>query len=307
MTVRSPGTPPARVERNTAGGILPKPDHVSALLFYLAGVALLSFMDALIKHVAGRYPTPEVGFMRNASGLAVIGLICVVLRPGWPTREMLVVNGMRSVLTAVLALTFFFSLYALPLAEAVALSFLSPTFLALFGAWLLKERLSPRIGLALGVGFLGVMIIVSGQIGGTAYGPWALAGAGCALISAVIYALSMVLLRARARTDPIPLIVLVLHLGTTILLLGPALLVWKSPLLPDLLVFWATGVLGVGGHLLLANAFARSQASRLAPFEYTAMIWAIAIGYGVFGEIPGWATILGSIFVIVSALIANRA
>ena len=300
-----PSTAP--IERNSSGSILPKPDDFKALLFYLAGVALLSVMDATIKDVAGRYPTPEVGFMRNVSGLVVISVICAILRPGWATRQMLFVNGIRSGLTAVLALTFFFSLAALPLAEAVALSFLSPTFLALFGAWLLKERLSPRIGVSLGVGFLGVLIIVSGQIGGRSYGPWALAGAACAFASAVIYALSMVLLKSRARTDPIPLIVLVLHLGTTLILLVPALLVWKVPPPRDLLVFSATGLLGVGGHLFLANAFARSQAARLAPFEYTALIWAAGIGYAVFGEVPGWATILGAVFIVASAIIANRA
>ena len=59
-------------ERNSSGGLLPAPNDLSALLYYLAGVALLAFMDATVKDVAGRYPTAEVGFMRNASGLLVI-------------------------------------------------------------------------------------------------------------------------------------------------------------------------------------------------------------------------------------------
>ena len=285
---------------------LPEPNHLAALLFYLAGVGMLSIMDAAIKDVAARYPTFEVAFLRYVAGLLVIGAVVVWLRPGWPSRELIVVNGIRSVLAAVLAVTFFFSLSTLPLAEAVALSFLSPTFLALFGAWLLKEKLSPRIGIALGVGFVGVLVIVGGKLGQAAYGPLALLGAGAALVSAVVYALSLVLLRARARTDSIPLIVLVLHVGACLLLVGPALWVWRTPTWHDAAIFGATGLFGTGGHLLLANAFARSQAGKLAPYEYTALIWAASLGFAVFGEVPGLATILGAVFIVASALLAER-
>ena len=284
----------------------PAPNHKAALVYYLAGVGLLALMDATIKDVATRYPTFEVAFLRYVAGLFVIGAVVAWLRPGWPSRELLVANGIRSGLGALLAVTFFFSLSALPLAEAVALSFLSPIFLALLGAWLLKENLSPRVGIALAVGFIGVLVIVGGKLGQGTYGPLALLGAGAALISAVLYALSLVLLRARAQRDPIPLLVLVLHLGSTLLLLVPALLVWQPPTSRDALIFAATGVFGTGGHLLLANAFARSQAGRLAPFEYTALIWAAGLGYGFFGELPGLATILGATFIVASALMAER-
>lgn len=289
-----------------ARSLLPESNHLAALLFYLAGVALLAVMDATIKDVATRYPTVEVAFLRYIAGLFVIGAVVAWLRPGWPSRELIVVNGLRSVLAALLAVTFFFSLSALPLAEAVALSFLSPTFLALFGAWLLKEHLSPRIGLALGVGFFGVLVIVGGKLGQSSYGPLALWGAAAALVSALLYALSLVLLRARARHDPIPLIVLVLHVGACLILLGPALWVWRTPNWHDGLIFAATGLCGTGGHLLLANAFARSQAGKLAPYEYTALIWAAGLGYACFGEVPGMATILGAIFIIASALMTER-
>lgn len=286
--------------------LLPEPNHKIGLLFYLGGVSLLSVMDATIKDVAARYPTFEVAFLRYTAGLVVIGAVVGWVRPGWPSRELIVVNSIRSVLGAVLAVTFFFALSALPLAETIALSFLSPTFLALFGAWLLKEHLSPRIGVALAVGFLGMLIIVGGKLGQATYGPLALLGAGAALISAVLYALSLVLLRARARTDPLPLIVLVLHIGACVLLMLPALWVWRTPTLQDAAIFGATGLLGTGGHLLLANAFARSQAAKLAPYEYTALIWAVGLGFAVFGEVPGLTTILGALFVVASAWMAER-
>ena len=283
-----------------------KATHTTALLLYVAGVGCLSVMDAVVKHVASRYSTPEVSFLRFATGTVVIGLIVAWMRPGWPSAEMLRVNGIRSILTVLTSLTFFFALTALPLAETVALSFLTPAFLALFGARLLKERLSPKIGLALGVGFLGMLVIVGGQIGGAAYGPLALAGACATLAAAVFYALGMVLLRSRAAIDPIPLTVLVLHIGAMAILAAPAWFAWRTPSREDAMIFGAIGVLGVGGHLLLANAFARSQAGRLAALEYTALIWAAGLGYVFFAEAPGIATVVGALFIVVSAWMANR-
>ncbi len=283
-----------------------KATHTTALLLYTAGVGFLSVMDATVKQVASRYPVAEVSFLRFATGTVVIAVIVAWIRPGWPSRQMISVNAIRSLLTVATSLTFFFALTALPLAETVALSFLSPAFLALFGAWLLKERLSPKIGLALGVGFAGMLVIVSGQIGATAYGPLALAGACATLAAAVFYALSMVLLRSRATLDPIPLTVLVLHIAAGLILALPAWWVWRTPTPSDALIFGAIGVLGVGGHLLLANAFARAQAGRLAALEYTALLWAAGLGYLFFAEAPAIATIVGAVFIVASAWLANR-
>lgn len=283
-----------------------KATHTTALLLYTAGVGFLSVMDATVKQVASRYPVAEVSFLRFATGTVVIAVIVAWIRPGWPSRQMISVNAIRSLLTVATSLTFFFALTALPLAETVALSFLSPAFLALFGAWLLKERLSPKIGLALGVGFAGMLVIVSGQIGATAYGPLALAGACATLAAAVFYALSMVLLRSRATLDPIPLTVLVLHIAAGLILAPAAWWVWQTPTRTDALVFGAIGVLGVGGHLLLANAFARAQAGRLAALEYTALLWAAGLGYLFFAEAPAIATIVGAVFIVASAWLANR-
>jgi len=284
----------------------PAQDHRAALLYYLAGIGLLCLMDATAKDLVSRYATLEVAFLRYVAGLVVIAAVVAWQRPGWPSKKLIKANLLRSGVMALLSITFFFALSALPLAETVALSFLSPTFLALFGAWLLRERLNPRIGIALTVGMAGVIVIIGGKLGQSSYGPMALWGAGAALVSAVLYALSLVMLRARAQQDPIPSMILVLHIGTTLLLLLPAVWVWQNPAPLDSLKFAAAGLFGTGGHLLLANAFARSQAARLAPFEYTALIWAAGLGLVVFGEWPALATALGALFIVASAWIAER-
>jgi S-adenosylmethionine uptake transporter len=66
------------------------------------------------------------------------------------------------------------------------------------------------------------------------------------------------------------------------------------------------GLLAISGHILLVTAYARAEAARLAPLEYTALIWAVLIGYGVFSEIPTWATFGGGLLVILAALLTSR-
>ena len=96
-------------------------------------------------------------------------------------------------------------------------------------------------------------------------------------------------------------------LGCSRQLLAPAAMaVWVPPNAAHLGWFFSMGVLGVTGHVLMATAFARAEAARLAPLEYTALIWAALIGYGVFGEVPTLATAAGALLIIGAAAVASR-
>jgi len=272
----------------------------------LAGIAVLSVMDALIKDVAARYPTFEVAFMRFVFGSLGILVVLAVARPGWPSRETVTVNGLRAVLVVMTATTFFYALSALPLAETLALSFLAPVFIALLGAAILRERLDRRVLGALGAGFAGMLVIVGGKIGGGGLSGASLLGAAAAVASAVTYALAMVLLRARAAKDPVVTIVALQNVVPALILGVPAALVWTTPNARDLGVFAVIGLLGVCGHLLLARAFAKAEAARLAPLEYTALIWAVGLGLVFFGETPTLATLGGAALIVGGAVIASR-
>lgn len=288
-----PRLPPAGRERQGA-------------LLSLAGIFLLTIMDVGIKHVAGLYPTFQVAMLRFWIGGVAIALVAAVIRPGWPSRETAVVNGLRSVLIALMASMFFFALATLPLAEAMALSFLSPVFLALLGRSVLGEPVGPRIGLALVAGFIGMVVIVGGKIGGSGYQDAALLGALAAFCSAFIYALSMTLLRSRATRDPIVTIVLFQNFGPALILTVPGMWVWQPVSPVDLAIFLGIGIVGAAGHLALAMAFARAPAARLAPLEYTALVWGVGLGYLIFGEIPDAATVAGALLIIASAYLTSR-
>jgi S-adenosylmethionine uptake transporter len=270
-----------------------------------AGIAVLSVMDAVIKGMSAFYSTFQVASLRFLCGSLIATGVVVVMRPGWPSRETIRANLLRSVAAVITAITFFYALGQLPLAETLVLSFLSPMFIAVFGLLMLKEKVDSRIIVAIVVGFAGTLIVVLGQTEDAgATRSWS--GVAAALLSAVSYALSLVLLRQRAQRDKYLHIVLFQNIGPAILVLPFALWVWQPVNLTHLAWFMVLGVLGFIGHVLMATAYARAEAARLAPLEYTALIWAVLLGYGAFGEIPTWATLGGGLLIVAAALLTSR-
>ena len=116
----------------------------------------------------------------------------------------------------------------------------------------------------------------------------------------------MVLLRARAAKDPVVTIVALQNGVPAAILAIPAWWVWVPPTGRDAALFLAIGTLGVGGHLLLARAFSKAEAARLAPLEYTALVWAVLLGFTVFGEVPTATTLAGAALIVGGALVASR-
>jgi S-adenosylmethionine uptake transporter len=266
-------------------------------------------MDAVIKGLVTRLPVVEVAWLRYLVGSAAMLLIVAVARPGWPSGETLRANALRAVLVVITATSFFYALGQLPLAETLVLSFISPVVTAVFAALILGEKLHRRILLALGAGFGGVLLIAAagiGEHGGAAGRSGSISGVVAVLISAVGYSASNVLLRARAQRDPLLTIVAIQNMAPCLMLAGPAAYAWTAPSVDDSWLLAAVGLLGVAGHLCLARAYARAEATRLAPLDYTALIWAIGIGYFAFGEVPTLWTGLGAAFILGAAWIASR-
>jgi len=276
------------------------------VLLAIAAEGLLTLMDAMIKVLSPRYPTFEIAFLRFAFGM--VGAVAYALwtRPGWPTRDATLYNGLRAVLVALTATSFFYALSLLPLADAIALSFISPVLTALMGALILGERLDWRIAVALVAGFLGMLLIVGGKLGSAGLGTEVLIGAAAVVFSAVAYSLNIIMLRHRATRDPLPQIILFQNAGPTLILLLPALWVWVTPNLADLGQFAICGTLGVVAHTMLAHAFARIEAAKLAPIAYVTLVWGVLFGFVFFAEVPGLATLAGAALIVVGTLITQR-
>ena len=276
------------------------------VLLAVAAEGLLTFMDAIIKVLSPRYPTLQIAFLRFAFGMVGAVAYAQWTRPGWPTRDATLYNGLRAVLVVLTATSFFYALSLLPLADAIALSFISPVLTALMGALILGERLDWRIAVALVAGFLGMLLIVGSKLGSAGLGPEALIGAAAVLFSAVAYALNIIMLRHRATRDPLAQIILFQNVGPALILLLPALWVWVTPTLLDLVQFATIGTLGVVAHTMLAHAFARVEAAKLAPIGYVTLVWGVLLGFLFFAEVPGLATLAGAALIVIGTLITQR-
>ena len=282
------------------------PNPARLVLLAVAAEGLLTLMDAMIKSLSPRYPTLEIAFLRYAFGMVGAVAYALWMRPGWPTRDAATYNGLRAFLIVITATSFFFALRHLPLADAIAMSFISPALTALLGAMLLGERLDWRIVLALITGFVGMLLIVGGKLGAAGISDEVLMGAAAVLLSAVGYSLNLIMLRHRATRDPLAQIILFQNFGPALILALPAYLVWTTPTLADLGQFALLGTIGVVAHTMLAHAFARIEAARLAPITYVTLVWGVLFGFLFFAEVPGLGTILGSALIVLGTLATQR-
>ena len=286
----------------TATAWLGRPGPV---LVAMAGVGLLSIMDAVVKHVAGNIPTWEIVLLRYVFGTAFALPLFLAGGIRLPPLEALRAHLLRSVVIVLTAATFFYALSVLPLAVTLALSFTSPIMIAVLARISLGERPSASVLLAIGIGFAGVLTVLLGEVDRSGAGTvWGILAATAA---AAFYAIAMVSLKARAARDPIATIVLLQNASATLLVTPLGLWVWVPPTPVDLGWFAAVGLLGTAGHVALAWAYGRAQASRLGAIEYTAFVWAAGIGLLFFGEVPSPATLAGAALIIVGAVVAARA
>ncbi|BBE72301.1 DMT family transporter [Oharaeibacter diazotrophicus] len=291
--IRPAGTPTGRPRTE-----LTTPMPVFAAI---AAVAVLSIMDAVIKEAGARLDTPQVVMLRYAFGLLAVLPIALSGRVALPTRGTFRRASLRVAFTISTAFLFFKTLTLLPLAEAVAITFTAPFFMLLASRILLGEAMPPKALSAIAVGFVGVVVMVIGRGGfDEGLGSWLgyVTGLGCS----VTYALSMILMRRDAGHDPVVALVLAQNLTAFLASVPFGLAVWTTPSAETVWLFVAAGALGTAGHLCFAFAYGRAPASRLAPLEYTAFLWATVFGAMFFGEVPSAWTLAGAALIVGACL-----
>lgn len=273
------------------------------------GVALFSVMDAAMKGLSLSIGLFNALFWRAMAG-SLLGLALMLLtRQRWPHLTVLRLHMLRGTVVAVMASLFFWAIMRMPLAEAIALSFIAPLIALYLAALLLKERIGRRaIGASL-LGLIGVAVILSGRMRGS-YDANALLGAGAVLLSAVLFAWNLILQRQQAQlASPIE-VAFFQHVVMLAVFSLFAVLAQEMPIVPAA-PSWAlvllSATLAFTSLTALAWAYARAEAQRLIPVEYTAFLWAAIIGWLAFGERLTLTTLAGALLIVVGCLIASRA
>ncbi|MEP7208334.1 MAG: DMT family transporter [Casimicrobiaceae bacterium] len=275
--------------------------HIPAAAIGMIVVAVLCFsiLDVIIKGLATRYPVPALVWARY--GVQVLALLV------WlgPTMRMALLRtahpGIHLVRAAILVLSsilFVNALRFLPLANATAINYSTPTMVVLLALVFLRERLTPPRIAFIVAGVVGMTLIVRPgtlPFGGASF---------LALGAALCYAAYQILTRKLAGEDSRVLLFYPAFVGVVLLTLG---LPWFTlpPVVPwqDVVLLLVAGLFGTAGHFLFILAFQRAPASGLTPFTYMQLVWATLLGWMVFGHLPENLTLAGMAIITASGLL----
>jgi Predicted membrane protein len=180
----------------------------------------------------------------------------------------------------------------LPIAEATAIGFAAPLFITALSVPILKEKVGIHRWSAVVVGLIGVIILV--RPGGDF---WHFASM-MPLLGALFFALFQIMTRLLSETEKIHTTLFYTGLGGLgwSSLIVP--LVWVAPSQMHILIFFVTGTMGALAHLFMISAFDKAEASLLAPYNYTKLLWVTVFGYFVFGEVPSLEMWVGTVVII---------
>lgn len=268
-----------------------------SILLMAGGVALLTANDAATKYLVHSYPVGQVVCLRQAATMLVM-LLYLALTARWGELRVRSWGSQfaRGLLFVIGSVFIVWSLGELPLATAVTMLFVSPIFMVALSAPLLGERIGRHRWIAVLGGFAGVLIIM--RPGSTAF-QWALL---LPVIGALVNALRDVWTRRLSRTETS---MAILFWSSVILMLAGAATLpfgWAPLTAPAVFWFFAAGLFNGVAHFLIIEALRHGEASMIAPVRYTALLWAAAIGFVVWGDVPGVWLWLGAAVIVSASL-----
>lgn len=263
----------------------------------LASAATFTVMTMLIKFLGEDYPASLQAFYRQAA--SVIVLLPVMLhnpRAAFRTTRLglLLFRSLAGTLGMILG---FYAYQMMPLADANALSFTRTLWLVPLAAFVLKESVGPRRIAATLIGFVGAMLMLQPAASGEMGWP-----AAAALASSLLFALTVTGMKFMTRDHTTTTLLVWSAVLGLVLIIPPALLVWRWPTFVDLLLLAAMGVFGVITQACYIQGMSQGDAAVMAPIDYTRLIFAIVFGYAWFGDAPNALTMAGAGVVIASTL-----
>lgn len=273
------------------------------LLWSAASGALFSVLNALMRGLSLQLDPMQAQFLRYLFGLLVmLPLLLHGPLAGWWPRS---VRGQftRGAVHTVGLVLWFLALPHIPLADTTAIGFTGPLFIML-GAWLfLREPMRWERWLATAIGFAGVLVVVGPRLGLGAD------GGGHHLLmlaSAPVFAASFLITKVLTRTETAGVIVVWQALTVTLLSLPMALLSWQSPTTLQWLGFALCGLLGSAGHYCLTRSFHVADISATQSVKFLELVWAAALGWLMFADVPTQTTMLGGALICAATLWVAR-
>jgi drug/metabolite transporter (DMT)-like permease len=268
----------------------------------LTAVALFALMDAGLKLLSPHYPPLQVAALRGLASLPLV-LVWVLwtAKPATLWRVHWPLHLLRGVLGIGMMFGFVYGLRTMPLSTAYAITFVAPMLVTAMAGPLLGERVGPGRWVAIVVGLVGVLVILRP----TGQGMATLGGLAI-LLAAICYAASAITVRLLAQRDSVQAMVLwfivLLSLGAGVM----AAPNWLPLQTSDLWVIAGVGLSGSLAQVALTEAFRRGEASLIAPFEYSALVWGVCLDLALWQVLPDGVTWIGAGIIVVSGLYLLR-
>lgn len=270
------------------------------IAWILLSILVATSMDTTSKYLSQSYPVLQIIWARY---FFQVLLVFMVLGPRLPRLARTRRLGMQLLRSAILlgaSIFFLFGLRSVPLADASAILFLAPLIVTALSVPLLKERVGPRRWAAVIVGLAGALIIV--RPGAGVMQTAALFPVG----TAILYAFYMIATRHLSHMDSAVTTLIYTACVGAVVMSAIAPFVWLAPDLKGWVLMVLLGCMGGGCHFALIKAFEAAAASVVTPFEYSRLLWATALGFVVFGDLPDGWTVVGATLIVSAGLYVYR-
>ncbi|HJU17245.1 MAG TPA: DMT family transporter [Stellaceae bacterium] len=271
------------------------------IIYMVASVFLFSIQNAVGKWLAQSYPIPMLVFFRSAVAIPPAALLVWhagggaafhTRRPGAQVLRATIWGGSN--------VASFFAYHLLPLADGITYSFTAPLFLTALSWPVLREPVGKERWIAVLLGFAGVLVMARPSGGGAA------TGIACAIVSAVCSAVGSLYVRDLCRTETSAAIVFYTAVVIAALSVPFLPFFWLTPSWAGLAELCALGLMGAVSQYWTTQALAYAPAAAVSPFNYTALIWGLIIGFMVWGEVPNAAMLSGAAIVTAAGLFLVR-
>jgi drug/metabolite transporter (DMT)-like permease len=271
------------------------PGNARGALWIILGCIMFSCMTAMVKFLGGSFDSFQLAFFRALFGLFAVLPFFLRYGLGVVRTRRLGLQLTRAIGGSFAMLCGFYAITHLPLADAVSISYARALFLIPLAVLFLGEVVRLRRWTATAVGFVGVVIMLrpGGEIAPATF---------VAVLGAFLGAAITILIKKLSTTERPESLLFYFGAVSSLVALGPALMVWRAPTPTELAFLMAIGALGAAGQYFMIRGYRIGETTALLPFDYTRLLFAGAIGYLVFAELPDIWTVSGALIVVAATL-----